>query len=99
MNKLVIVTTKEVNKMKLKTIGSNMTELNFNGISVLFSYETPVAGWDNKGAFRTDTSYSRTTSKHINKYLGGGDIGRKVSQEYITALTSEQSVIHSKEYQ
>ena len=85
--------------MKLKTIGSNMTELNFNGISVLFSYETPVAGWDNKGAFRTDTNYSRTTSKHINKYLGGSDIGRKVSQEYITALTSEQSVIHSKEYQ
>jgi len=84
--------------MKLKNIGSNMTELNFNGISVLFSYETPVAGWDDKGAFRTDTNYSRTTSKHINKYLGGSDIGRKVSQEYITDLTSEQQVIHSKEY-
>tara|TARA_R100000773_G_scaffold13960_1_gene12808 strand:+ start:795 stop:1052 length:258 start_codon:yes stop_codon:yes gene_type:complete len=84
--------------MKLKTIASNMTELNFNGVSVLFSYETPVAGWDDKGAFRTETNYSRTTSKHINKYLGGNGIGRKVSQEYINALTSEQTVIHSKEY-
>ena len=49
--------------MKLKTIASNMTELNFNGMSILFSYKTPVAGWDNKGAFRTNKYYSLTTSK------------------------------------
>ena len=72
--------------MKLRNIGSNMTELEINGTSVLFSYETPVAGWDNKGAFRTDTRYSSTTSKHINKYLGGKDIGRTVPQSYIDGL-------------
>ena len=75
--------------MKLKTIASNMTELNFNGMSILFSYKTPVAGWDNKGAFRTNKYYSPTTSKHINKYLGGSDVGRKVSQDYINGLVGE----------
>ena len=72
--------------MKLKAIGSNMTELNINGVSVLFSYSTPVAGWDDKGAFRTSKHYSTTTSRHINKYLGGKDIGRKVDQEYIDLI-------------
>jgi len=72
--------------MKIKSIGSNITELNINGISVLFSYSTPVAGWDDSGAFRTSEHYSSTTTKHINKYLGGKDIGRKVDQEYIDSL-------------
>ena len=72
--------------MKLKSIGSNMTELNINGVSVLFSYSTPVAGWDDKGAFRTSTYYSTTTTRHINKYLGGKNIGRRVDQEYINSI-------------
>ena len=80
------LTTLKGNKMKLKAIGSNMTELNINGVSVLFSYSTPVAGWDDKGAFRTSKHYSTTTSRHINKYLGGKDIGRKVDQEYIDSI-------------
>lgn len=73
--------------MKLKPIGSNITELNINGVSVLFSYSTPVAGWDDKGAFRTDKHYSSTTTKHINKYLGKGT-GRLVSQEFINNLVN-----------
>jgi|TARA_R110002012_G_scaffold60724_1_gene159046 hypothetical protein len=73
--------------MKLKNIGSNMTELEVNGIHILFSYSTPVAGWDEKGAFRTDRYYSTTTSRHINKYLGGKDVGRIVEQSYINSLT------------
>ena len=64
---------------KLKPIASNMTELCIGSTSILFSYETPVAGWDNKGAFRTLQHYSATTTKHINKYLGGKDIGRGLS--------------------
>ena len=47
--------------MKLKSIGSNMTELNYNVNSILFSYETRVAGFDSKGAFRTSTHYCPTT--------------------------------------
>ena len=75
--------------MKLKTIASNMTELNFNGVSIMFSYDTPVAGWDDQGAFRTSKHYSPTTSKHINKYLGKDkDTARTVSQSYINSLVA-----------
>ena len=73
--------------MKLKPVASNMTELTFNnGVTILFSYKTPVAGYDNDGSFRTDEHYSSTTTRHINKYLGGKGIGRKVTQNYIDSL-------------
>ena len=72
--------------MKLKPIANNMTELQFKGASILFSYETPVAGYDERGAFRTREHYSTTTSRHINKYLGGADVGRKVTQDFINEL-------------
>ncbi len=72
--------------MQIKPIASNMTELQILGMSILFSYQTPVAGWDDKGAFRTEQKFSATTSKHINKYLGDKDIGRTVPQSYITGL-------------
>ena len=72
--------------MELKQIGSNMTELTINGTSILFSYETPVAGYDNQGAFRTDQNYSSTTTKHINKYLGGKGVGRILEQSAINKL-------------
>ena len=65
-----------------------MTEVNVNGKSVLFSYETPVAGWCEQGAFRTEDKFSMTTSKHINKYLGGKDVGRSVPQAWIESLVS-----------
>ena len=74
--------------MKLNPVGSNMNEVEVNGKSILFSYKTPVAGWDDQGAFRTDEFFSVTTSKHINKYLGGKDIGRKVEQTYIEGLVA-----------
>ena len=74
--------------MKLNPIGSNMTEVEVNGKSIMFSYQTPVAGYDNQGAFRTSTKYSVTTSKHINKYLGGSDVGRVVDQSYIDNLVN-----------
>ena len=73
--------------IKLKKIKTNMTELTLdNGTKVLFSYETPVAGWDDDGAFRTMEHYSPTTTRHINQYLGGKDIGYKVCQEFINRL-------------
>lgn len=74
--------------IKLKQIKSNMTELTLDsGARVLFSYETPVAGWDHVGmAFRTKEHYSPTTTRHINQYLGGKDRGFKVGQEFIDNL-------------
>ena len=75
--------------MRLKQIKSNMTELTLdNGTKILFSYETPVAGWDDDGAFRTMDHCSPTTTRHINQYLGGKDVGYKVAQSFINQLVS-----------
>ncbi len=79
--------------IKVKPLGSNMTELTLvnrirEHVNLLFSYETPVAGWDSSGAFRTDEYHSLTSRRHINKYLGGKDVGRKVSPDYIESLLS-----------
>ena len=74
--------------MKLNPVGSNMNEIEVDGKSILFSYKTPVAGGDDEGAFRSEDFFSVTTSKHINKYLGGKDIGRKVPQSYIEGLVA-----------
>lgn len=71
--------------LELKPVASNMTELTVGDITILFSYKTPVAGWDSLGAFRTSRHYSSTTTRHINKYLGKG-IGREVDQDYIDAI-------------
>ena len=43
-------------RLRLKQIGSNKTELTYRteageDITILFSYETPVAGYDEHGAF------------------------------------------------
>ena len=57
--------------MKVKTHGSNITEVIFsNGRSCLFSYETPVAAYiPGEGFFKTNYSWSSTTSRHVNKWL------------------------------
>ena len=88
--------TVQVTDVKVKPIGSNMTEVSSltDGLiySFLYSYQTPVAGWDHRGAFRTAQKYSATTTKQINKYLGGKEIGREVPQTYVDfALRTLQS--------
>lgn len=79
--------------MKLRQIASNMNELAVDNASILFSYETPVAGWDDDGAFETETKYSVTTSKHISKYFGSKErrkrVARSVPQAYIDSLVGE----------
>ncbi len=54
--------------MKLNPVGSNQTEIEHsNGVTVLFSYKTPVAAWvPTRGALCTTQRYSVTTSKHIS---------------------------------
>ena len=70
--------------MKLTPIASNMTVLELdNGTEVLFSYSTPVAGkimpfyyhfLTLPGFFVTEENYSRTTTRHINRYLSQYDL-------------------------
>ena len=59
--------------IRIKQIASNMTVLNKNGYEILFSYETPVAVYDQqRGEYlRTEQKFSQTTSRHINKWLQG----------------------------
>ena len=56
--------------MKVIPHGSNQTILKFNSCEVLFSYQTPVAGFDGLTWFRTEEKFSKTTTRHIDKYLG-----------------------------
>ena len=59
--------------MKVKNNGSNVTEVKTEKATILISYSTPVACCmdDGIGFFRTNKKWSKTTSKHINKWLGG----------------------------
>ena len=79
--------------MKLKQIAANQTLLTFPNYSeVLFSYETPVAGYHpDLGYVKTNKWYSQTTSKHINKYLYNGSSTlsvtfKEVDQDVINKL-------------
>jgi hypothetical protein len=59
--------------LSLNVLSSNMTELDANGIKVLFSYNTPVAAYSIAAGqyYKTNKKWSVTTSKHINKWLDG----------------------------
>lgn len=75
--------------MKLRIVGPNQTEITTaRGNKVLYSYETPVAAITEQGLFRTATKWSPTTSKHINKYLGGADMGKVVEQSWFDGLVA-----------
>ena len=83
--------------MRLRKIGSNMSEVEVSGNFILFSYETPVAGrsinQEGEGFFKTSTKYSVTTTKHITQYFKSEwSISAKevpeVSQEFINGLVA-----------
>ena len=76
--------------MKLTPIAANQTLVSYNnGKEVLFSYSTPVAGYSTElGYICTNKYYSKTTTKHINKYLNDNYhnldcIFERVNQEVI----------------
>ena len=73
--------------MKLRRIGYNQTVVEYNnGSEVFFSYDTPVAArLQDYEYLRTEDFYSKTTSRHINKYLDGV-IAKKVTQQPINNL-------------
>lgn len=76
--------------MKIKPVGSNMTELQLDDVHVLFSYETPVAACIfGEGFVRTSQWYSQTTTRHINKWLDGVD-APEVPQATIDALVKHK---------
>jgi hypothetical protein len=60
-----------------RAIGSNMTEVEHGDLTVLYSYETPVAFLSPKGGYVTDKRWSVTTSKHIAKFFDRHGYDRK----------------------
>ena len=74
--------------MKIRNVGSNMTELLVNGYTVLFSYETPVAAWTPHGYARTSHKWSQTTTRHINKWLDGVT-AEEMPQEFFDSIIGE----------
>ena len=75
--------------MKLRPIASNMTQLGTDKFEILFSYSTPVAAYDipNGRYYRTDHKWSRTTSKHITKWLAGAQAFER-PQEWFDGLVA-----------
>jgi len=88
--------------MKLISIAHNMTVLELdNGTEILFSYSTPVAGNNNlSGFFVTEENYSRTTTRHINRYLSQYDLGEgaaiisqaAIDQMVVTTTTPKETL-------
>lgn len=60
-----------------RAIGSNMTEVEHGDLTVLFSYQTPVAFLSPNGGYVTDKHWSVTTSKHIAKFFSMHGYDRK----------------------
>ena len=75
--------------MKLKRIGYNKTEvIHNNGLTIFFSYDTPVCvKTPDYEYLKTDTFYSKTTSRHINSWLDGVN-ARAIPQEVINTYAS-----------
>ena len=81
--------------MELNPIQANMTEVRLgkSGKLVLFSYKTPVSSWEDGQFYITDTRWSNTTQRHINKWLALFSADRKaaevVPQDYFTFLIED----------
>ena len=76
--------------MKLTPIVANQTEVSINdGTHIFFSYRTPVAAYlPSKGYVRTERFWSKTTSRHINKWLQGVNNVSEVSQTVLDNLAA-----------
>ena len=82
-----------MNHLKLKPIASNMNLIDTPDLIVLFSYSTPVASYDKHtyDYHRTAKKWSKTTTRHINKWLDGVKAIEQ-PQEYFDNLLSVESV-------
>ncbi len=77
--------------LNLNPVAANQTEVELpNGITVFFSYRTPVAAHiPGEGFSKTDKSWSRTTSKHIGQFIARNGGSGKVTvkpQSYFDSL-------------
>jgi hypothetical protein len=76
-----------MSNLSIKPVASNMTLVDTNQHIVLFSYSTPVASFDKSKCdfYKTDKKWSKTTSRHINKWLDGVK-AQEMPQTYFDSL-------------
>ena len=76
--------------MQLDRLGPNQTTLTLEDDRVIFfSYNTPVAAFiPGQGYLRSNWKWSRTTSKHIKRFLNGHE-AEDVDQSIIDGLIKE----------
>ena len=78
--------------MKIKIIGANQTEVilaDHYETQIFFSYEQAVCVRTADGCFVTEEKYSRTTSKHINKWIANlSNIIKMVPQSEIDNMVN-----------
>jgi hypothetical protein len=74
--------------MKLQKISANETIITLENCLVLFSYNTPVAAIvrSTGEGYKTSKKWSKTTSKHINKFLYGQYPITEKPQEFFEKL-------------
>jgi len=74
--------------VKRNQIGNNETELTNEAdtVVVLFSYDIPVAAQVDTNYSRTVQHYSKTTTRHINKWLPANAYVSIVDQQFLDAL-------------
>lgn len=70
--------------LRARSIGSNQIEIRHGNNFFLISYDTPVAALIKGEFYKTSKKWSKTTSKHINKWVGD-NYAREVSQGVIDA--------------
>ncbi len=82
--------------MKIKIIGANQTEVilaDHYETQIFFSYEQAVCVRTADGCFVTEEKYSRTTSKHINKWIANlSNIIKMVPQSEIDNMVNGVSL-------
>ena len=82
--------------MKIKIIGANQTEVilaDHYETQIFFSYEQAVCVRTADGCFVTTEKYSRTTSKHINKWIANlSNIIKMVPQSEIDNMVNGVSL-------
>lgn len=78
--------------MNLRPLGPNQTEIQAGRYEILFSYRTPVAYRNTESGkwYKTSKFWSRTTTRHINKWLreGPSDV-EECDQQILDRLLSD----------
>ena len=83
--------------MRIKSLGSNKTEVELKDLKILVSYSTPVSciRYNGKGVLKTSKFFSITTSKHINQWLESNGYNPKLvplmDQKYFDNLLEDNT--------